>query len=412
MARRVVVTGVGLISPLGVGTEATWEGLIAGRTGVGPITRFDASTSSVRIAAEVKGFDPLAVMEPKEVRKYDTFIHYAMAAADMAVESAALTVTPENATEVGVVIGSGIGGLPSICENHADLLAKGPRRVSPFFIPGSIVNMPAGVVSIRTGAKGPNSATCTACSTGAHAIGDAFLYIQRGFCEAAICGGAESVIHPLAIAGFANMKALSSRNDEPERASRPWDRDRDGFVMGEGAGILVLEELEHAKRRGAPIVCEVLGFGMTGDAFHITAPSEDGDGPARVMRMALNDAGVKPEDVDYVNAHGTSTPLNDRIETLAIKKVFGNHAYRLAISSTKSSTGHLLGAAGGLETGITALTVARNTVPPTLNLDNPGEGCDLDYTPHRAAQREVRVAISNSFGFGGTNACVVLGKVR
>ncbi len=412
MARRVVVTGVGLISPLGVGTEATWEGLIAGRTGVGPITRFDASASSARIAAEVKGFDPLTVMEPKEVRKYDTFIHYAIAAADMAVAASGLTVTPETAPEVGVVIGSGIGGLPSICENHAALVEKGPRRVSAFFIPGSIVNMPAGVVSIRHGAKGPNSATCTACSTGAHAIGDAFMYIQRGFCEAAICGGAEAVIHPLAIAGFANMKALSTRNDAPEKASRPWDKDRDGFVMGEGAGIVVLEELEHARRRGAPIVCEVLGFGMTGDAFHITAPSEDADGPARVMRMAIDDAGLAPEDVDYVNAHGTSTPLNDRIETLAIKKVFGEHAYKLAISSTKSSTGHLLGAAGGLETGIAALAVARDTIPPTLNLDNPGEGCDLDYTPHKAAQREVRVAISNSFGFGGTNACVVLGKVR
>ncbi|MGD1146692.1 MAG: beta-ketoacyl-ACP synthase II [Thermoanaerobaculaceae bacterium] len=412
MTRRVVVTGVGLISPLGVGTEATWEGLIAGRSGVGHITRFDASSSSVRIAAEVKGFDPSTVMEPKEVRKYDTFIHYAMAAADMAVASSGLVVTPENAPRVGVVIGSGIGGLPSICENHSSLLEKGPRRVSPFFIPGSIVNMPAGVVSIRTGAKGPNSATCTACSTGAHAIGDAFLYIQRGYCDAAICGGTESVIHPLSIAGFANMKALSTRNDEPEKASRPWDKDRDGFVMGEGAGLVVLEELEHAKLRGAPIVCEVLGFGMTGDAYHITAPSEDGDGPARVMRMAIDDAGLKPEDVDYINAHGTSTPLNDRIETLAIKKVFGDHAYKLAISSTKSSTGHLLGAAGGLETGIAALAVSRDTIPPTLNLDNPGEGCDLDYTPHRAVQREVRVAISNSFGFGGTNACVVLGKVR
>jgi len=412
MTRRVVVTGVGLISPLGIGTEATWEGLIAGQSGVGPITRFDASTSSVRIAAEVKGFDPMTVMEPKELRKYDTFIHYAMAAADMAVASSGLAITSENATRVGVVIGSGIGGLPWICENHTTLVEKGPRRVSPFFIPGSIVNMPAGVVSIRTGAKGPNSATCTACSTGAHAIGDAYLYIQHGYCDAAICGGTEAVIHPLTIAGFANIKALSTRNDEPEKASRPWDADRDGFVVGEGAGLLMLEELEHAKRRGALILCEVLGFGMSGDAHHITAPSEDGDGPARAMQMAVSDAGLAPEDVDYINAHGTSTPLNDRIETLAIKKVFGDHAYKLAISSTKSATGHLLGAAGGLETGISALVVARNTIPPTLNLDHPGEGCDLDYTPHRAVQREVRVAISNSFGFGGTNACVVLGKVR
>jgi 3-oxoacyl-[acyl-carrier-protein] synthase II len=412
MVRRVVVTGVGLVSPLGVGTEATWEGLIAGRSGIGPITRFDASASPVRIAAEVKGFDPSTVMEPKEVRKYDTFIHYAMAAADMAVASSGLAITPENAARVGVVIGSGIGGLPSICENYSVLVEKGPRRVSPFFIPGSIVNMPAGVVSIRIGAKGPNSATCTACSTGAHAIGDAYLYIQHGYCDAAICGGTESVIHPLTIAGFANMKALSTRNDEPERASRPWDRDRDGFVVGEGAGLLVLEELDHAKRRGATIFCEVLGFGMTGDAHHITAPSEDGDGPARVMQMAIADASLAPEDVDYINAHGTSTPLNDRIETLAIKKVFGEHAYKLAISSTKSATGHLLGAAGGLEVGISALVVARDTIPPTLNLDNPGEGCDLDFTPHTAVRREVRVAISNSFGFGGTNACVVLGKLR
>jgi 3-oxoacyl-[acyl-carrier-protein] synthase II len=412
MARRVVVTGVGLVSPLGVGTEATWEGLIAGRSGIGPITRFDASASPVRIAAEVKGFDPTTVMEPKEVRKYDTFIHYAMAAADMAVASSGLAITPENAARVGVVIGSGIGGLPSICENYSVLVEKGPRRVSPFFIPGSIVNMPSGVVSIRTGAKGPNSATCTACSTGAHAIGDAYLYIQHGYCDAAICGGTESTIHPLTIAGFANMKALSTRNDEPERASRPWDRDRDGFVVGEGAGLLVLEELEHARRRGATIFCEVLGFGMTGDAHHITAPSEDGDGPARVMQMAIADASLAPEDVDYINAHGTSTPLNDRIETLAIKKVFGEHAYKLAVSSTKSATGHLLGAAGGLEVGISALVIARDTIPPTLNLDNPGEGCDLDFVPHTAVRREVRVAISNSFGFGGTNACVVLGKLR
>ncbi len=412
MARRVVVTGVGLVSPLGVGTEATWEGLVAGRSGVGPITRFDASNSPVRIAGEVKGFYSGLVMEPKEARKYDTFIHYALAATDMALEMAGLKITPENAPRVGVVIGSGIGGLPSICENHSTLLEKGPRRVSPFFIPGSIVNMPSGLVSIRTGAKGPNSATCTACSTGAHAIGDAFLYIQHGYCDAAICGGTESVVAPLTIAGFANMKALSTRNEEPEKASRPWDRDRDGFVLGEGAGILVVEELESARRREAAILCEILGFGMSGDAFHITAPSEDGDGPARVMACALQDAGLKPEDVDYINAHGTSTPHGDRVETIAIKKVFGEHAYRLAISSTKSSTGHLLGAAGGLETGVTALTVARGVIPPTLNLDNPDEGFDLDFTPYRAVQREVKVAISNSFGFGGTNACLVLGKLR
>jgi 3-oxoacyl-[acyl-carrier-protein] synthase II len=412
MARRVVVTGVGLVSPLGVGTEATWEGLIAGRTGIGPITRFDTSNHSARIAGEVKGFNAEQYLEPKEVRKFDTYVHYAVAAAELALASSGFAITPENAARVGVVIGSGIGGLAGIAENHSVLLEKGPRRVSPFFIPGTIVNMPAGLVAIRTGAKGPNSATCTACSTGAHAIGDAYLYIQHGYCDAAICGGTESVITPLAIAGFANMKALSTRNEEPEKASRPWDRDRDGFVMGEGAGLLFLEELESARRRGVPIFCEVLGFGMSGDAFHITAPAEDGDGPARVMAAALSDAGLKPEDVDYINAHGTSTPLNDRIETLAIKRVFGEHAYRLAVSSTKSSTGHLLGAAGGVEAGITALVVSRGVIPPTLNLDNPGEGCDLDYTPHKARQRQVRVALSNSFGFGGTNACLALGQVR
>ncbi len=412
MTRRVVVTGIGLVSPLGVGTEATWEGLVAGRSGIGPITRFDATGFSVRIAGEVKGFYPGLVMEPKESRKYDTFVHYGLAAADMALEASGLKITAENAARVGVVIGSGIGGLPSICENYSTLLEKGPRRVSPFFIPGSIVNMTAGLVSIRTGAKGPNSATCTACSTGAHAIGDAYLYIKHGYCDAAMCGGTESVVSPLTIAGFANMKALSTRNDQPEKASRPWDRERDGFVLGEGAGILVLEELEFAKRRGANIICEMLGFGMSSDAYHITAPSEDGDGPARVMASAIADAGLKPEDVDYINAHGTSTPHGDRVETIAIKKVFGEHAYRLAISSTKSSVGHLLGAAGGLETGVTALAVARNVIPPTLNLDNPDEGFDLDFTPHRSVQREVKVAISNSFGFGGTNAGIVLGKLR
>jgi len=412
MTRRVVVTGVGLISPLGVGTEATWEGLVAGRSGVGPITRFDASASPVRIAGEVKGFDPASYLDGKEIRKYDTFIHYGIAATQMAMAMARFTVTPENAERVGVVIGSGIGGLPWIQENHVTMLERGVRRVSPFFIPGSIVNMTAGLVSIRTGAKGPNSATCTACSTGAHAIGDAYLYIKHGYCDAALCGGTEAVISSLTVAGFANMKALSTRNDEPERASRPWDRDRDGFVLSEGAGILVLEELEGARRRGAPIVAELLGFGMSGDAYHISAPSEDGDGPARVMANALADAGLPPSAVDYINAHGTSTPQGDRVETIAIKRAFGAHAHKLAVSSTKSSTGHLLGAAGGLETGITAMSVARDTIPPTINLDNPDEGFDLDYTPHRAARREVNVAISNSFGFGGTNACVVLGKLR
>lgn len=410
MPRRVVVTGVGLVSPLGVGTEATWEALIAGRSGVGAITKFDASAFPVRIAAEVKGFDPQQWMDAKEARKFDLFVQYALAASLMAVENAALKITPEVADRVAVVLGSGIGGLPLIEENHQTLREKGPRRVSPFFIPGAIINMCAGLVSIRLGAKGPNMATCTACSTSAHAITDAYLYIRHGYADAAIAGGAEAVIDPLAVAGFASMRALSTRNDEPERASRPWDRDRDGFVMGEGAGVLVLEELEFALRRGAPILCEVLGIGMTGDAYHITAPCEDGDGAARVMAAALRDAGVAPEQVDYINAHGTSTPHGDRIETVAIKRVFGEHAYKLAVSSTKSATGHLLGAAGGLETGITALVVAREVIPPTLNLNNPDEGCDLDYVPHQARKQTVRVAMSNSFGFGGTNACIVLGK--
>ncbi|MFZ5803940.1 MAG: beta-ketoacyl-ACP synthase II [Acidobacteriota bacterium] len=410
MPRRVVVTGVGLISPLGVGTEPTWEALIAGRSGVGTITKFDASTFPVRIAAEVKGFDPQAWLDAKEARKFDLFVQYALAASLMAVENSGLKITPDVADRVAVVLGSGIGGLPLIEENHQTLLEKGPRRVSPFFIPGAIINMCAGLVSIRLGAKGPNMATCTACSTSAHAITDAYLYIRHGYADAAIAGGAEAVIDPLAVAGFASMRALSTRNEEPEKASRPWDRDRDGFVMGEGAGVLVLEELEFALRRGAPILCEVLGIGMTGDAYHITAPCEDGDGAARVMAAALKDAGIAPEQVDYINAHGTSTPHGDRIETVAIKRVFGDHAYKLAVSSTKSATGHLLGAAGGLETGITALVVARDVIPPTLNLDNPDEGCDLDYVPHQARKQTVRVALSNSFGFGGTNACIVLGK--
>lgn len=410
MPRRVVVTGVGLISPLGVGTEPTWEALIAGRSGVGAITKFDASTFPVRIAAEVRGFDPQVWLDAKEARKFDLFVQYALAASLMAVENSGLKITPDVADRVAVVLGSGIGGLPLIEENHRTLQEKGPRRVSPFFIPGAIINMCAGLVSIRLGAKGPNMATCTACSTSAHAITDAYLYIRHGYADAAIAGGAEAVIDPLAVAGFASMRALSTRNEEPEKASRPWDRDRDGFVMGEGAGVLVLEELEFALRRGAPILCEVLGIGMTGDAYHITAPCEDGDGAARVMAAALKDAGIAPEQVDYINAHGTSTPHGDRIETVAIKRVFGDHAYKLAVSSTKSATGHLLGAAGGLETGITALVVARDVIPPTLNLDNPDEGCDLDYVPHQARKQTVRVALSNSFGFGGTNACIVLGK--
>ncbi|HSL19505.1 MAG TPA: beta-ketoacyl-ACP synthase II [Methylomirabilota bacterium] len=408
MPRRVVVTGLGLISPLGVGTEATWQALVAGRSGAGPITKFDATDFPVRIAAEVKDFDPSAWMEPKELRKVDTFVHYAVAASDMALEQSGFEITDTNAHRVGVVIGSGIGGFPMIQDTHKVLLERGPRRVSPFFIPGSIINMCSGIVSIRTGAKGPNMATCTACSTSAHAISDALLYIRHGYADAIIAGGSEAVITPLPLAGFASMRALSTRNDEPERASRPWDRDRDGFVIGEGAGIVLLEELEHARRRGAPILAEVLGFGMSSDAYHISAPSEDGDGAIRAMRAALEDARLNPEDVDYVNAHGTSTPAGDTVETIAIKSVFGAHARKLMVSSTKSMSGHLLGAAGGFEFAIAVLAVNRGVVPPTINLDSPDPENDLDYVPHTAREVPVRVALSNSFGFGGTNGCLLV----
>ncbi len=410
MARRVVVTGLGLISPLGTSTEETWRGLIDGRSGVGPITRFDTSTFSVRIAAEVKGFDSSRWLEPKELKKFDLFVHYAIAAADMAIAAAGLEINDANADRIGVVIGSGIGGFPMIERNNQILLEKGPRRVSPFFIPGAIINMCSGLVSIRTGARGPNMATCTACSTSAHAIGDAALYIRHGYADAIIAGGSEAVISPMPVAGFSSMRALSTRNDEPERASRPWDRDRDGFVIGEGAGIVVVEELEHARRRGAPILAEVLGFGMSSDAYHISAPSEDGAGAIRVMRVALADAGIAPEEVDYINAHGTSTPAGDRVETIAVKGVFGNHAPRLMVSSTKSMTGHLLGAAGGFEFGISVLALVNGIVPPTINLDNPDPENDLDYVPHEAREAPLRIALSNSFGFGGTNACLVVGR--
>ncbi|MCG6964207.1 MAG: beta-ketoacyl-ACP synthase II [Acidobacteria bacterium] len=412
MARRVVVTGVGLVSPLGNTTDATWSGLLEGRSGAGPISRFDADGYAVRIAAEVKGFNSEDWIDPKEVKKFDLFVHYAVAASDMALSASGLEINDGNADRVGVVIGSGIGGLPLIERTYATLIERGQRRVSPFFIPGAIINMSSGVISIRTGAKGPNTATCTACSTSAHAIGDAFLYIRHGYADAIIAGGSEAVITPLAVAGFASMRALSTRNEEPQRASRPWDKDRDGFVMGEGAGVVVLEELEHARRRGAPILAEVLGFGMSSDAYHISAPAEDGNGGARVMRSALDDAGLNPEQVDYINAHGTSTPPGDRIETLAVKAVFGDHAHRLAVSSTKSMTGHLLGAAGGLEFAVVTLSVANDVIPPTINLDQPDDENDLDYVPHEARELPVRVALTNSFGFGGTNACLVVGKVR
>jgi 3-oxoacyl-[acyl-carrier-protein] synthase II len=405
--RRVVVTGVGLISPLGIGTQANWEALCAGRSGIGPITHFDASQFSARIAGEVKGFDPLQFIDKKDVKKMDVFIQFAIAATEFAMDEARLTITPAIAPRVGVFIASGIGGFSTIEREHRALIEGGPRRISPFFIPAAIINLAAGQVSIRFGAKGPNSATCTACSASAHAIGDAAEIIRRGAADVMIAGGSESAITPMGVGGFAAMRALSTRNDEPEKASRPFDRDRDGFVMGEGAGVVILEELEFARRRGAPIYAELVGYGMSADAYHITAPSEDGDGAVRVMQAALDDAGVPPEVVDYINAHGTSTPYNDKLETLAIKKVFGAHAYRLAVSSTKSMTGHLLGAAGGLEAGITVLAIRHQVVPPTINLEHPDPDCDLDYVPNEKRARPVTYALSNSFGFGGTNAALL-----
>ncbi|HEY6066087.1 MAG TPA: beta-ketoacyl-ACP synthase II [Thermoanaerobaculia bacterium] len=409
--RRVAVTGVGLVSPLGIGNEANWDALVAGKSGVGPITRFDASGFTCRIAGEVKGFDPSLYMEKKEVKKMDTFIHYAMAAARFAMDDSGLPVRDDNRERIAVVIGSGIGGLPIIEETQKNYLQKGVRVISPFFITALIANEAAGNVSIKYGLKGPNLTTVTACTTGAHAVGEAYRMIQYGDADAAIAGGTESVITPLAVGGFAVMRALSTRNDEPERASRPFDRDRDGFVMGEGAGLVILEELEAAKERGARIYAELVGYGMSGDAYHIAAPSEDGDGPARVMKNALHDAGIEPQEIGYINAHGTSTPLGDRVETIAIKIVFGPHAKKVAISSTKSSTGHLLGAAGGLETGIVALALHHGVLPPTINYETPDPECDLDYVPNEARPARVAYALSNSFGFGGTNGCLVLKAV-
>src|SRR5687767_4534928 len=403
LSRRVVVTGVGLVSPLGIGTKANWEALVAGRSGIGPITRFDASQFSARIAGEVKQFDPLQFIEKKDVKKMDVFIQLAIAAAQFAVDDAGLQVTPDIATRVGVFIASGIGGFSTIEREHRALLEGGPRRISPFFIPAAIINLAAGQVSIRFGAKGPNSATCTACSASAHAIGDALEFIRRGRADVMIAGGSESAITPMGVGGFAAMRALSTRNDEPETASRPFDLDRDGFIMGEGSGVIILEELEFARRRGAPTYAEIVGYGMSADAYHITAPSEDGDGGMRVMASALDDAGVRPEAIDYINAHGTSTPYNDRLETLAIHRLFGEHASKLVISSTKSMTGHLLGAAGGLEAGITALAIKHQMVPPTINYETPDPECDLDYVPNAKRAAKIDYALSNSFGFGGTN---------
>jgi 3-oxoacyl-[acyl-carrier-protein] synthase II len=407
--RRVAVTGVGLVSPLGVGNAENWDALVAGRNGVGPITRFDASRLSCRIAAEVKSFDPSLYIEKKEIKKMDTFIHYAMGAAHFAMEDSGFAVTDANRERVAVVVGSGIGGLPLIEETQKRFVESGgnPKVISPFFITGLIVNEAAGNISIKYGMKGPNMATVTACTTGAHAVGEAYRMIQYGEADSAIAGGTEAVITPLAIGGFAVMRALSTRNDDPGHASRPFDRERDGFVIGEGAGLVILEEMESAKRRGARIYAELAGYGLSGDAFHIAAPSEDGDGPARVMRNTLEDAEISAEQIDYINAHGTSTPAGDKAETRAIKKVFGAHAKTLAVSSTKSMTGHLLGAAGGLETAICALAVYHGVMPPTINYENPDPECDLDYVPNEARRQRIRYALSNSFGFGGTNGSLI-----
>jgi 3-oxoacyl-[acyl-carrier-protein] synthase II len=407
--RRVAVTGVGMVSPLGIGNTENWNALLAGESGIGPITRFDPSRLACRIAAEVKNFDPSLYIEKKEIKKMDTFIHYAMGAAQFAMEDSGLPVTDENRERIAVVVGSGIGGLPLIEETQRRFVETGgnPKVISPFFITGLIVNEAAGNISIRYGMKGPNLSTVTACTTGSHAVGEAYRKIQYGEADAAIAGGTEAVITPLAVGGFAVMRALSTRNDEPQRASRPWDRERDGFVIGEGAGLVILEEMEMAKKRGARIYAELAGYGLSGDAFHIAAPSEDGDGPARVMRNALEDAQIRADEVDYINAHGTSTPAGDKVETLAIKMVFGDHARKLAVSSTKSMTGHLLGAAGGLETAICALAVHHGVMPPTINYENPDPECDLDYVPNEARRGRIRYALSNSFGFGGTNGSLV-----
>ena len=396
-----------MVSALGIGTEETWQGLLGGHNGICAITQFDASAFSCRIAGEVKNFDPLNYVDKKEVKKMARFIHFAVAASDFAMKHADLKITPEFAENVGVFIGSGIGGFEVIEREHRNLLEHGPRRISPFFIPATIINLASGYVSIRTGAKGPNSATATACTTSAHAVGDSFKLIQREAADVMICGGAEACISPMGIGGFAAMRALSTRNNDPSHASRPFDKERDGFVVGEGAGIIILEELEFARRRGAPILAEIVGYGMSGDAFHTTSPSENGEGATRVMNNALKDAKLGPEQIQYVNAHGTSTEIGDKIETQAVKGTFGDYAYKVAVSSTKSMTGHLLGGAGGLEAGITVLALRDQVAPPTRNLLNPDPECDLDYVANEPRKMEIEYALSNSFGFGGTNGALI-----
>ena len=408
MARRVVITGIGLICAIGNTTSEVWRNLLAGKSGVGPITHFDAAQFNSRIAGEVKNFDPLNFVDKKDVRKMGRFIHLALAASEEAVRASGLRMESEDATRVGVHISSGIGGFDVIEREHNNLLQGGPRKISPFFIPATIVNLAAGYVSIRYGAKGPNEAACTACTSSAHSVGDAFKIISRCDADVMIAGGTEAAITPMGVGGFAAMRALSQRNSEPEKASRPWDRERDGFVIGEGAGVMVMEELERARARGANILAEIVGYGMSADAYHITAPAEHGEGGYRVMMNAMRDAKIQPEQMGYINAHGTSTDLGDKLETEAIKRAFGGHAYKLPVSSSKSMTGHVLGGTGGIEAAFTVLALRDQVVPPTINLDHPGEGCDLDYVPHKARPvRDLEYGMSNSFGFGGTNGCLI-----
>jgi len=407
LGRRVVVTGIGLICAVGNTTDEVWRNLLAGKSGVARITQFDSSNFACQIAAEVKNFEPLNFIEKKELKKMGRFIHLALGAADEAMKSSGLQVTPDLSPRVGVHIGSGIGGFDVIEREHSNLLQGGPRRISPFFIPAAIVNLAAGHVSIRYNAKGPNEATCTACTSSAHAVGDAYKIIARCDADVMIAGGTEAAITPMGVGGFAAMRALSTRNHAPEKASRPWDSARDGFVIGEGAGVLILEDLEFARRRGAKILAEIVGYGMSGDAYHITQPADNGDGAYRVMLNTLNDAKVQPNQVGYINAHGTSTDIGDRLETIAIKRAFGDHAYKLAVSSTKSMTGHLLGGAGGLEAGVAVLSLRDQELPPTINLENPDTDCDLDYVANHSRKAEVEYAMSNSFGFGGTNGALL-----
>jgi len=412
LKKRVVVTGIGMITPVGLDTETSWENLINGKSGIGPITQFDDKAIPAQIAGEIHGFDAEKYIEPKEIKKMDRFIHLAIAASQMAMDDSGLKITQENAERIGVMVSAGMGGLPAIERVHDAYREKGYRRITPFFIPMTIINEAAGIISIRYGAKGPNLCVVSACATGTHSIGEAFKTIQRGDADAMIAGGTESTICPLGVGGFCAMKALSTRNSEPHRASRPFDAERDGFVMGEGSGVLILEEMESAMKRGARIYAEIVGYGLSGDAYHMTTPAPNGEGAARCMKMAINDAGIAPAEMGYINAHGTSTKYNDEYETMGIKTVFGDYAYKIPASSTKSMTGHLLGAAGGVEAVISVLALDRGILPPTINLENPDPECDLDYIPHTARNVQVDVAMSNSFGFGGTNACLVFRRFR